>query len=75
MRCGTDDDSNTVYLPTQTGLLGTDGRRSASFTCTDSVPKCIVRKVPNAATPTNENNWVDSAACEYTPGFCGDGIV
>lgn len=46
MRCGTDADNNTVYLPTQPGVLGTDSRRTASFTCADAVPKCIVRKVP-----------------------------
>lgn len=76
MRCGTNADTgNTVYLPTQAWILGTDDRRTANFTCWDAVPKCIVRKLPWAATPINENNWVDSAACEYAPGFCGDGVV
>ncbi len=76
MRCGTNPDTgNTVYLPTQAWVLGTDNRRTANFTCSDAVPKCIVRKVPWAPTPTNENNWVDSAACEYSAGFCWDGVV
>jgi len=75
MRCGTDEDNNTVYLPTQEWVLGTDGRRAANFSCADATPKCIVRKVPNAPTPINENNWVDSASCEFTAPVCGDGIV